>query len=109
MAIERETERFIGMFSLFKFDWKVPKGEIGYWVRSSATGRGFATEATLALTKSGIETLGLARVEIRCDAKNLRSRAVAERAGYLLEGILRNECRDPHGKLRDTCIYAEIP
>jgi hypothetical protein len=47
-AFERESGRFAGMFSLFEFDWSVPKGEIGYWLRTGATGLGFATEATLA-------------------------------------------------------------
>ena len=107
-AFERESGQFVGMFSLFQLDWTVPKGEIGYWVRSSATGRGFATEATLALTKLGMEPLNLARIEIRCDALNVRSRAVAERAGYALDGILKHECRNPQGSLRDTCVYSQV-
>jgi len=49
------------------------------------------------------------RVEIRCDAMNQRSRALAERAGFSLEGILKNECRNPQGGLRDTCVYACVP
>jgi ribosomal-protein-serine acetyltransferase len=105
-AFERASGRFVGMFSLFSFEWTVPKGEIGYWLRTSATGFGYATEATLALTKLGLETLNLARIEIRCGALNLRSRAVAERAGYTLDGVLKNECRNPQGQFRDTCIYS---
>ena len=81
-AFERDSGRFIGMFSLFEFDWSVPKGEIGYWLRTSATGLGYATEATLALTTLGMERLNFARIEIRCDALNLCSRAVAERSGF---------------------------
>ena len=107
-AFERDSGRFVGMFSLFSFDWSVPKGEIGYWLRTGATGLGFATEATHALTQLGLETLSLNRIEIRCDALNLRSRAVAERAGYTLDGVLNNECRNPHGQLRDTCIYSRL-
>jgi ribosomal-protein-serine acetyltransferase len=106
-VFERATGEFVGMFSLFRFDWDVPSGEIGYWAATAKTGQGFATEATLALTELGF-SLGLVRIEIRCDAKNTRSRAVAERAGFTLEGILRNECRDPQGNLRDTCIFARV-
>lgn len=108
-AFERETERFLGMFSLFRLDWDVPKGEIGYWIRTEATGNGFATEATQALVKLGLETLKLARIEIRCDTRNIRSRAVAERVGFALDGVLKNECRDPFGELRDTCVYTKLP
>jgi ribosomal-protein-serine acetyltransferase len=106
-AFEKSTGEFVGMFSLFRFDWKVPSGEIGYWVATEKTGQGFATEATEALIELGF-LLGLVRVEIRCDAKNVRSRSVAERAGFVLEGILRSECRDPQGNLRDTCVFARV-
>jgi ribosomal-protein-serine acetyltransferase len=106
-AFEKISGEFVGMFSLFRFDWDVPSGEIGYWIATAKTGQGFATEVTEALTGLGV-SLGLVRTEIRCDAKNTRSRAVAERAGFTLEGILRSECRDPQGKLRDTCVFARV-
>lgn len=70
--------RCIGNCSLFRFDWTVPRGEIGYWCATNKVGHGYITEAILALTKFAW-SLGLVRVEILCDAKNLRSRAVAER------------------------------
>jgi ribosomal-protein-serine acetyltransferase len=106
-AFEKTSGEFVGMFSLFRFDWDVPSGEIGYWAATAKTGQGFATEATEALTGLGA-SLGLVRIEVRCDAKNLRSRGVAERAGFTLEGTLRSECRDPQGNLRDTCVYARV-
>ena len=107
-AFEKDSGEFVGMFSLFRFDWNVPSGEIGYWVATPKTGRGYATEVTEALTQYGF-SLGLVRVQIRCDANNRRSKAVAERAGYALEGTLRNECLTPQGELRDTCVYSRLP
>ena len=105
---EKRAGTFIGNCSLLRFDWTVPRGEIGYWCATNRVGHGYITEAVLALTKFA-RSLGLVRVEIRCDAKNLRSRAVAERAGFALEGVLRNECRNPQGALRDSCVFAQIP
>jgi RimJ/RimL family protein N-acetyltransferase len=55
------------------------------------------------------EELSGVRLELRCDARNDRSRHVAERLGFALEGRLRNEARDPSGQLRDTLVYALIP
>jgi RimJ/RimL family protein N-acetyltransferase len=53
--------------------------------------------------------LGANRVEIRCDAKNERSAAVARRGGFPLEGTLRNEDRCPMtNELRDTLVFAKI-
>jgi RimJ/RimL family protein N-acetyltransferase len=102
----RETHRCLGLCSIFALDWDVPKGEIGYWLHSEATGQGLMTEAAGAVTQFAVQRLGLVRVEIRCDDRNARSAAVAERLGYSLEGTLRSECRDPQGTLRDTRLYA---
>jgi RimJ/RimL family protein N-acetyltransferase len=105
---EKRAGTFIGNCSLFRFDWTIPRGEIGYWCATNKVGHGYITEAVLALTEFAW-SLGLVRVEIRCDAKNLRSRAVAERAGFALEGVLKNECRTPQGALRDSCVFAQVP
>jgi RimJ/RimL family protein N-acetyltransferase len=48
------------------------------------------------------------RVEIRCDARNLPSRRVAERAGYRLEAELRSDDRANDGALRDTLIFVML-
>ena len=104
---EKYAGTFIGNCSLFRFDWTVPRGEIGYWCATNKVGHGYITEAVLALTEFAW-SLGLVRVEIRCDAKNLRSRAVAERAGFALEGLLKNDCRTPQGILRDSCVFARV-
>ena len=50
--------------------------------------------------------LGARRVEIRCDARNLVSARVAERAGFHLEGELHNNKVGTDGRPTDTQIYA---
>jgi RimJ/RimL family protein N-acetyltransferase len=91
-----------------RLDWKVPKFEIGYWLRTPYCGKGLMTEAVNAVTAFAMQTLQAARVEVRCDAKNDRSRRVAERAGFQLEGILRNDERDHRGETRSTCVFSKI-
>jgi RimJ/RimL family protein N-acetyltransferase len=99
---------FVGGSGFHRIDWSVPKVEIGYWIRTSMAGRGYVTEAVTAMTRFAIDALKVARVEIRTDEKNLRSRRVAERAGFEHEGTLRNESRES-GELRSTAIYSVIP
>lgn len=99
---------FIGKGGLHTIDWSVPKVEIGYWIRSSCAGQGYATEATLGLVAFGREHLGARRFEITSDARNAPSRRVAERAGFELEGIRRRSRRDGAGELADSCMYARI-
>ena len=99
--------RLVGKGGLHTIDWSVPKFEIGYWVRTSSTGRGFATEATNTLVEFA-HSLGAHRVEITCNRANLASRRVAEKSGFTLEGILRSHRRAPDGGLADTCMYARV-
>ena len=61
--------------------------EIGYWVRSDRTGRGYATAAARALTAAALEHFPeVDRIEIRCDPDNRASAAVPPKLGYRLEG-----------------------
>jgi RimJ/RimL family protein N-acetyltransferase len=106
IVFHSETIVPIATLSSWSKGWDVPKFEIGYWLATSHTGHGYMTEAVVALTKMTFEAMTARRIEIRTDEKNSRSRRVAERSGYLLEGIMKNDCRDVTGALRDTCVYA---
>ena len=96
----------VGNSGLHRIDWDVPRFEIGYWVRTSLQGQGYVTEAVLGITKFSFERLHAVRMEIRCDARNERSAAVARRAGFTLEAKLRSNSRDPQGSLCDTLVFA---
>lgn len=104
----KDTSTLVGSSGLHRINWKIPKFEIGYWVRTKFAGNGYITEATAAITDFAFATLGAARVEIRCDEKNTRSAAIPPKIGYLLEGILQNEDRDHiSGELRNTMVFAQ--
>ncbi len=105
-AYLRDTEIFIVGSGLHRIDWSVPKFEIGYWVRTPYAAQGFVTETVRALTEFAFSQLHARRVEIRMDEQNGRSRRVAERAGFDLEGVLKNDCREVGNHLRNTCVYA---
>ncbi|WP_457445481.1 GNAT family N-acetyltransferase [Roseateles sp. P5_E4] len=100
--------RLLGGTGLHRMDWTVRRFEIGYWIRPEAAGQGHVSEAVRLLTGLAFDVLSARRVEIRCDPRNVRSRAVAERCGFELEGILRNETLGVDGHPRDTCVYARV-
>ena len=103
----RETQ-LVGGSGLHRIDWSVPRFEIGYWCRSGHTGQGLVTEAVRALSRMAFDQLQAQRVEIRMDERNTASWRVAERAGFTLEGVLRNEARDVAGGVRNTRVYARV-
>lgn len=65
------------------------RAEIGYWIGKGQEGKGYMTQAVLAMLKHGFEELGLNRIEIRCEPSNERSKAIPKRLGFTYEGTLR--------------------
>ncbi len=104
----KEDERLLGGIGLHTHDWRVRSFEIGYWLRKSATGRGYMREAVAVMTRLAFETLGANRVMIRCDARNERSRRVAEGCGFIFEGCHRRDSLAVDGTLRDTLFFSLI-
>ena len=75
--------------------------EIGYWVRSDRTGRGYATAGARALTGVAFDCFPLIdRMEIRCDPANLASAAIPPKLGYRLDrtDAVEVEAQDQTGK-----------
>ena len=103
---ERSSGRLLGGSALNHIDWSLRAFEIGYWIRDSAAGHGYVTETAQLLTRFAFDHLGANRVGISMDARNSRSRAVAERLGFTYEGCLRQSYPDINGRPADSAFYA---
>lgn len=90
-----------------RWDVQDMQGEIGYWLREDAQGKGLVTRAARALTTYGFKEVGLHRMIIRAGAENARSRAVPERLGFAQEGLLREGGNTGVGRV-DLVIYGLI-
>lgn len=98
----------VGGVGLNAIDEENRRANLGYWLRTDATGHGYATAATKLMARYGMETLGLQRIEIIMSTENEPSRAVARRSGAAYEGVLRNRLL-LHGKQHDAHSYSLIP
>ncbi|WP_173095759.1 GNAT family N-acetyltransferase [Actinomadura verrucosospora] len=105
---DRETGGLIGTIGLFKVDWAQLTCEVGYGVRSSARGRGYATEALTLVSDWALRACGLFRIELRALTTNHPSIRVAEKAGYVREGIARGAERDADGVNQDMVVFSRI-
>ncbi|WP_186375409.1 GNAT family N-acetyltransferase [Paenibacillus xylanexedens] len=105
---DKATDEFVGSSGLHRMDWNARSFEIGYWVRTSRSGEGLVTEAVRGIEKFAIVHLQANRLEIRCDARNVRSASVAKRLGYTQEGILRRIKQDRTGAWVDTIIFSKV-
>jgi RimJ/RimL family protein N-acetyltransferase len=84
--------------------------EIGYWVRSDAVGRGFATEAAAALTQVAFTVSEVERVEIHVDPRNIASSRIPRKLGYVEEARLRRRLPPiaPGGPKRDVLVFSML-
>lgn len=108
LVFKKDTGEFVASSGLHRINWDVPKFEIGYWIDTRFSGNGYMTEAVQGITDFAVRELKARRVEIRCDALNVKSRAIPERLGFTLEGILKSESISVEGELRDTCVFAKV-
>jgi ribosomal-protein-serine acetyltransferase len=64
-------------------------GTIGYWLGEGFQGKGIMTKVLKSFVNFGFKELGLNRIEVSIAVENKRSRALAERVGFIEEGKLR--------------------
>ena len=91
--------RFLGACGIHRFDLRNGTAEVGYWVRTSATRQGIASEATRQLALWAFRETQLHRLEI------IASHRVAEKAGATREGVLRERLQ-LHGRRHDGVVFS---
>ena len=104
-AIVSEDGRYLGGCGLNQIDPLNRRANLGYWVRSTATGRGVATAAVQALRDWAFAATDLVRLEIVIAEGNVASHRVAERVGAVREGTLRRRLI-LHGRLSDATMFS---
>jgi len=93
-AITRKMDgQLVGTIGLRDIDQEHSQAEMGFWVAVEAWGKGYATEASLALLRFGFEELRLNRVYAHHMVRNPASGRVLEKIGMKREGLLRQRVR----------------
>ena len=116
--IRRTDERAVGCTAFWEPRYwpdgdKLRAIEIGWtWLAASAQGTGINTESKLLLMTYAFETLGVARLDLKTDARNERSRRAIESLGATFEGVLRSWSMSwapgEEGRLRDSAMFSVI-
>jgi RimJ/RimL family protein N-acetyltransferase len=82
--------------------------EIGYWLRADARGNGYMTRAVALVTSHALAN-GAERVQLRADPENVASCRVAEKAGFVREGVLRSAHWNPRlHRRQDWAMYSAL-
>jgi RimJ/RimL family protein N-acetyltransferase len=99
---------FLGLALAPHIDPEGAEAELGYIVAPEARGRGVATAMLRALTAWAFEAAKLQRAYLMIDLDNPASLRVAERAGYLQEGVLRS-AHVKQGRRADVALWSRLP
>lgn len=102
------TGDFIGGIGVKSTDWLRRSTEIGYGVAAWARGHGYAAEAARAVAEWILRDQSFNRVELFAATGNLASQRVAEKAGFVREGVARNSGFTHHGQ-QDMVVFSLIP
>ena len=94
-----------GNISLMGYEALSDLAELGYWLRSDLTGRGLMTEAARAVVDFGFDRVRCHRLELQAAESNLASIRVAEKLGFVREGLLRDANRAPDGGRYNMHIF----
>jgi RimJ/RimL family protein N-acetyltransferase len=89
--VTKEDNRLLGEVGLYPRNatrrapfTEADRVELGYWLRSDVTGRGYATEASGAMLEIASALPRFTHAEIRCDARNESSAGIPRRLGFEL-------------------------
>ena len=102
---DKKTRRFFGVVGLEAFAHLHQSVELGYWLRTDATGHGYMTEAARAVMGWAYSTLHAHRIRVAAATDNRASLAVIGRLGFRFEGIARQAERC-NGRWLDHAVFA---
>ncbi len=100
--------KFIGNVGVVEKSAANKMAEIGYWLDVDARGRGVMTRAVSQMQRLLFDSDDVMRVQIRAAVENVRSCAVAQRLGYVKEGVLRQAQVVREGLVQDVVVYSKL-
>jgi RimJ/RimL family protein N-acetyltransferase len=107
--IDIASNTAVGSTSLYDISHQDKHVEIGRtWLGRPYQRTALNTECKYLLLQYCFDTLGCIRVQLKTDARNLKSQAAIERIGAVREGVLRAHIVMPDGYLRDTVMYSVL-
>lgn len=108
-VVSDRSGQVLGSLRFGLLDPMLGTGSVGYWLHGDIRGRGLAAAAVRAGTAAVFHGLGWRRIELYHAVENSRSCGVARRAGYVLEGVMREAMRYPvDGRWSDEHLHARL-
>ena len=107
-AVVDDDGSFLGMAMAVDIDREAREVELGYIVAPAARGRGVGTAALDELTRWAFAELDALRITLIIEVENRASARVAERCGYVLEGVMRSSYLKDDLRI-DAGLWSRLP
>ena len=109
VIIDATTQKVAGCTRLAEISWKDERSQIGWtWIGKQFQGTGLNMAMKYEIFRYGFETLGLNRIELKADERNMQSRKAMLKLGATEEGTLRQHMKIQDGYLRNTVFYSVL-
>lgn len=105
LIVDELSGELLGAIGVPRIDWDEGRCELGYWMAREHRRRGFMRRAIRLLAGWIFDALPVERISILAAVENSPSRAVAERAGFVFEGVLRSYLVFKDGR-HDVAMYS---
>ena len=102
------TQMFLGIISLTFINKSIAFFEIGYWLRTSQTGKGYMIEAVKLIEKYAFSELNAKRLEIRVAEQNIKSRKTIKHCSFIYEGKLMNASYLPNDEVDNALVFGKV-
>lgn len=99
------TKNIAGAIIFKDVDWTIPKCELGFFMDQQFEGNGLMTKSLLLVIDFCFREAKLNKLFLRISPENLSSIRVAEKTGFMKEGIIRNDFKTGDGKLKDLIYF----
>lgn len=101
----KDQTEIIGHISIKNIDWTIPRAELAYFLSSEYEGKGIMTEVLKEIINLTFRLLNMNKLFVRVITSNDKSYKVAEKCGFVREGIIRNDHRTFDGELVTLYYY----
>jgi RimJ/RimL family protein N-acetyltransferase len=109
-VVDAESGRLLGGIGIRWNDRVNQIGEVGYWARADVRGQGVTTRALRLVSDWALGAAVCERLVLRADTRNAPSQRVAERAGFVREGVERSaRFSARQGRRVDFVVYSRLP
>jgi RimJ/RimL family protein N-acetyltransferase len=108
VIIDAFDNKFVGFIDLKNIDDTIRKAELGFYMDENYTGKGIMTKALNCICDYYFEEYQFSKLFLRTHPDNLPTRKLAEKCGFKVEGVIRNDYMTTSGKIIDLVYYGRL-